>query len=363
MWSEELKDTVWRRVYESVLAQIQRGEFDDSEKIPSESALMRRFGVSRATVGRVMQELVHANIVERRKGSGSFLTPTARNATGKIAILAPGYSRVEIMKPIADAARAAAEAMGYEVLLKTVDSLDPNVYASQTRSHARSIVAGKVAGVVLEPLELVPNSVSLTAEIIGMFRDAGISVVLVDRDAVAPPARSGFDIACLNNYRCGERIGHHVVAAGARRIAFVMQPDCAPTLGGRASGAIAAARLAGATVQIIREQPDDVDAMRTALLKRRRPDAVMCGNDRTAAAMLKTLTSLGLRVPQDILLSGFDDVEIAPRLDLTTVRQPCSDIGRAAVTLLLTRLAHPEAPPREFCLDATLIVRGSTSRR
>ena len=80
--------------------------------------------------------------------------------------------------------------------------------------------------------------------------------------------------------------------------------------------------------------------------------------------MLKTLGALGVSVPGDILLTGFDDVKYATLVSpaLTTVRQPCADIAHAAFEALLARTAAPDRPPRSVLLHAPIIARESTSR-
>ena len=99
-----------------------------------------------------------------------------------------------------------------------------------------------------------------------------------------------------------------------------------------------------------------------ALVKKHRPHAIVCGNDRVAADMLASLNAIGKRVPQDILLAGFDDVNFARFVSpgLTTMHQPCTEIGRAAYETLLARVRDPDSPPRTVNFFAPLVVRAST---
>ena len=107
--------------------------------------------------------------------------------------------------------------------------------------------------------------------------------------------------------------------------------------------------------------PRDATAVK-ALLRRCRPDAVMCCNDATAADLLVTLRTLGVRVPEDIAVTGVDGLRYASIVTptLTTVRQPCEAIARTALKLLLERISNPSLPPREILLDAELVVGHST---
>ena len=93
-----------------------------------------------------------------------------------------------------------------------------------------------------------------------------------------------------------------------------------------------------------------------------RPDAVFCANDHMAFAVMDVLRfELGLSVPGDVSVVGYDDVKLAawPSYDLTTVRQPAGQMAEATIGILMDRLADPETRPRRVALDGPLIIRGS----
>ena len=120
--------------------------------------------------------------------------------------------------------------------------------------------------------------------------------------------------------------------------------------------------LVGPTAgMLLRAGPSDRKAV-GAYLRTYRPDAVVCAWDTLAAHLGGTLASLGRTVGGDILLAGFDDVQHATIMTppLTTIHQPCAEIGETAYRVLLDRIAHPELPPCELTLSAPLVVRGST---
>lgn len=94
-----------------------------------------------------------------------------------------------------------------------------------------------------------------------------------------------------------------------------------------------------------------------------RPTAVTCFNDLVAMGVIRALAELGLRVPDDVSVIGFDDIQSAAYLSvpLTTVKQPMREIGRQAAELLLSQLeAEEEVPPQRIVLEAELVVREST---
>jgi LacI family transcriptional regulator len=95
------------------------------------------------------------------------------------------------------------------------------------------------------------------------------------------------------------------------------------------------------------------------------PDAVVCANDQTAIGVLQAFARHGLRVPQDVAVTGFDDIYPCSlsRPPLTTVHQPMGLLGERACTRLLDRIAMPGGPPRAELLPTELVLRSSCGCR
>lgn len=91
------------------------------------------------------------------------------------------------------------------------------------------------------------------------------------------------------------------------------------------------------------------------------PRALVCSNDQTALGVLDALLATGLRVPEDVIVTGFDGIDASEtsRPRLTTVRQPMRELGRAAVDTLLRRLGDPLMPPQTGTLPVTVLLRES----
>jgi LacI family repressor for deo operon, udp, cdd, tsx, nupC, and nupG len=103
-------------------------------------------------------------------------------------------------------------------------------------------------------------------------------------------------------------------------------------------------------------------AGRQILAASRRPTAVFCSNDEMAIGVLRVFASAGIRVPHDISVAGFDDIEFAEMATpaLTTIRQPRRALGQRGAAALL-ELLDGRSPPRRICLETTLIERASTA--
>ena len=106
----------------------------------------------------------------------------------------------------------------------------------------------------------------------------------------------------------------------------------------------------------------DANALGALLRSRRKPDAIVCGNDEQAAHLMETLAVLGKHAPKDIAVVGFDDIALARSTTppLTTISQPVKKLASTAFKSLLARIRYPNNDPREILLDAPLVLRQST---
>jgi LacI family transcriptional regulator len=93
------------------------------------------------------------------------------------------------------------------------------------------------------------------------------------------------------------------------------------------------------------------------------PTAIFAFNDAIAIGTMRAAHELGVRVPDDLSVIGFDDIAYATMVGpmLTTVRQPLGELGRTAVNLLLRLLEHPSSDPRQIELSTRLVVRDTSA--
>jgi DNA-binding LacI/PurR family transcriptional regulator len=229
-------------------------------------------------------------------------------------------------------------------------------------------VANNVSGVFFAPLELTDGKDAVNQRIADMLRSAGIPLVLIDRDLVPYPQRSQHDLIGIDNRRAGYVLTQHMIERGCRRLIFVGRHRSAPSCLARAVGfreAIQAARLDWEDGLILHEtDPANAEEVH-GFLRALRPDGIVCSNDFTAALLMKTLETMQIQVPGDVMMGGFDDVKYASLLPvpLTTIHQPCASIGAAAVMAMVERIQVPTLPPRDLLLNFHLVVRESTAGR
>jgi LacI family transcriptional regulator len=174
------------------------------------------------------------------------------------------------------------------------------------------------------------------------------------------------DSVHLDNAGAGRLVAEHLVGLGHRRIGFVGGLASASTNADRLAGVRAALRERGCPMRardvVVGEFTwrHGYDAATTALGASPRPTALICADDLIALGVMDVALDLGLRIPDDVAVVGFDDVPVAAlrRIALTTVRQPVAEMGRRAVELLVDRITNgPDADPVEVVLPPSLVVR------
>jgi GntR family transcriptional regulator of arabinose operon len=357
------RKTKHRRVFEHVLADIESGRFKDGDRLPSEAELVKQFGSSRPTVARALRDLQNLGMVDRKVGSGTYVRKAQKPVESRIfGLLIPGLGSTEIFEPICGQLARLAQIHHHNLLWgdfggKRGDA-DPGLIEQVCDSYIRQMAAG----VFFAPLELTEDMDRVNRSVIAAMEAAGIPIVLLDRDIVAFPQRSRFDLVGIDNRRAGFLISNHLIDLGCRRIDFLSRPDSAPTVMLRIAGYREALLNSGISPDpkwIHTGDPSDEKFVQKIVGDG--ATAIICANDLTAANLMRTLDALGCPVPQKIRVAGFDDVRYAELLrpSLTTIHQPCVDIGTIAMQVMLERIENPAFPPRDILVQPTLIVRQS----
>jgi DNA-binding LacI/PurR family transcriptional regulator len=229
-------------------------------------------------------------------------------------------------------------------------------------------------------------------EMLEQLRVLGILITPVDSNdpLIDEIARRGTPVVLVDSWskgrkRCSVGVNDvlggrlavaHLLAQGHRRIAFVGGPFPIRQVTERLQGAreaVGAYRgVPVAELPVIETASLTVAAGRAAgvtiaeLPASRRPTAAFCANDLVALGVLQEMTRRGLRIPQDLALVGYDDIEFAgaAAVPLTSVRQPREALGRTAGQLLLEEVrAGANHRHRHVVFDPDLVIRDSSSRR
>jgi LacI family transcriptional regulator/LacI family repressor for deo operon, udp, cdd, tsx, nupC, and nupG len=336
------------------------------DRAPNIRDVARRAGVGVATVSRVLNdsalvsEQTHARVraaIEelgyRRNAHGRSLSTGRSHAVGVVAPFFTTPSVVERVRGVSE--RLAAQ--GYDLVLFDVET------AAQ-RADAFGAFSGRdrVDGLLVVSLPISDAEAAA-------LRHAGPSVVTID---VVHPS---FPHVATDDVLGGELAAEHLLSKGHRRIGFVgddaVNPFGFTSSERRREGFRRALRRAGVRPSDARERRgrhgrEEARALAVALLRGDdRPTAIFAASDVQAVGVLEAASLLGLAVPGDLAVIGFDDIELAAVLGLTTVRQPLFETGAAGADLLLALIragpAGRPARPAEVELDALRVVERRTT--
>jgi len=353
------------RIHDDLAQAIASGEYAPGQQLPTEVELARRYNTSRPTVAHAMQRLVAESLVERRAGAGTFVRQTTVASSKFFGLIIPGLGEKELFEPMCGQMARDAEAHHFTLLWGDATDQPQTPIGSRAIELARKYVAQRVAGVFFAPLEYEPGKDNANRTVVQMLDAAQIPVVLLDRDIAPYPARSGYDIVAVDNRRSTWMLVNHLLAQGERKIDFLARPLSAPTVAMRIAGYRDALRDAGIepTLQSVHFGDPADKAFVRKVTNGRLDRTFVCANDLTAARFMHSLEELGISVPKDVRVAGFDDVNYAHllRVPLTTVRQPSRDLGSAAVRAMLERISMPGIATREILLTTTLVPRKSTA--
>jgi len=356
------KRPMYVQIVENLRAGIVSGQYRSGSKLPSEAELVRKFGVSRMTVVKAMQQLQQDGLLTRRAGSGSFVSPSSGKDLPTYGLIIPDLGQTEIFEPICQGMSRSSDNAGHSLSwghspLKNVGREE------EAELLCQQYIAQQISGVFFAPVEFSSKRDLVNGRILSALKAARIPVVLLDRCVLDFPERSAYDVVGLDNRRAGYIVANHLVRQGAQHIAFLAEPNSAETVTDRIQGYHEALHADGrerTRSLLIREDGSDVASIE-AVLKNNKIDAIQCANDHTAAKLMRTLITLGVRIPEDIRITGVDDVKYASLLPvpLTTFHQPCTDIGLAAVAAMKERIANPHLPGRSITLNGHLVIRQS----
>jgi GntR family transcriptional regulator of arabinose operon len=353
----------YQQVFEAVQQAILSGRYEPGQKLPSEAHLLDEFGTSRITVIRALRELQQRGLVHRRAGSGTYVTDdVVAGASLLFGLLIPNLGETEIFGPICQGMAESCQRRKHALLWGDTTPA-PEGKEIQTLDLCRQYVSKKVAGVFFAPLERTPQNDRINQAAVAVLAEAGIPLVLLDRSFLPYPNGSPYDLVAIDHRRAGFMATEHLLKLGYQRVAFVAHPHSASTVDARIAGYREALFVSGKPLEpsLVWRLGGNGVADLGSFVKRLEPQAIVCANDRTAGQVMHDLIELGHRIPSDLRIVGIDDVQYASLLPvpLTTVHQPCREIGVAAVAAMLERIASPETPRRDILLDCWLVVRES----
>jgi DNA-binding LacI/PurR family transcriptional regulator len=337
--------------------QIERGIFRPDDRIPTEEELCRITGLARATVRQAVQNLVNMGYLVRKRRLGTFVLHRDRpeSANSMIGVLVPDIRR-GYAPELARGAGDEAVISRHSIILCNTDDLPDKADA-----HAVRLLESGVGGVVFIPTAATDEK---NGRIIEKFIKRSIPVVLADRSIRGNPV----DLVTTDNDRGGYRLTRYLLEKGHRYIGVILS-TLFSTERDRLRGYERAMEEAGisldARLVCTNQKPFTEktarEMARSLITRNKNLTAIFAGHDRIALEIFSVARQLGVRVPDDISLVGYDDLPLAdtPSHSLTTMHQPIYEMGRESMRRILARMDGDRQIPRQIVLESQLIERGS----
>lgn len=342
------KKPLYTKIFDSLKESINNKQYAADQQLPTEQELMKQFGVSRITVKRAMDELEAAGYIYRRQGSGSFVAQESEKEKGSvrnddpfsdtIGFILPSFASSGLSEYIQGASDE-AERRGYRLSIHTTQES-----TVKEREFLHALPKGGIRGIIFYPTNVRSNMDVIYAMHMNQY-----PIVTIDKHCEGLPVSS----VVAHNYAGGRMAADHLIKLGHSRIAFVSSVglDAAPSVKNRYFGYCQALVENGIPNDPELVILDFLEAWNTqggehfyaSLLNRllsRGVTAIQAENDIVAVNVMKAAIGLGVSVPEQLSVVGFDNSDIAPSfaIPLSTVEQPFYAIGRKAAELIANGL-------------------------
>jgi len=346
------------QIYMDLKERIESGEWSYGALLPSEYELCDVYAVSRGTVRQVLAKLEEEGLIRRERGKGTFIARFGAQTTQKksinqsISFIVP-YVRDSFVSSILLGLENIARANGYTIVFHHVEN-----DLEEQATALRKAVQQEAAGIVLYPVNSNVTSPTLSSLVKKRF-----PLVLVDRYIRGIYA----DYVVSDNFGGGIFATQHLLSLGHRKISFLSWLELATSMEHRRLGYRQALVEAGIEPdpnfewEVVGYPEIDQNALKEYLLQPERPTAIFAANDQLALTVQHVAQSLNLKIPDELALVGFDNLDISAQVDipLTTVAQRAFDMGRAAGELILCQINERNNCTQRRILPVQLIIRHS----
>lgn len=352
---------LYYQLFTRMKEEILNGGLEPGAQYFSDRQLIERYGVSLLTVRQAMSELVNAQILERRQGSGTFISQRVAKMRAKPADTTPGAILFTGWSPAALSGwdsmyfRDIFEGMQAEATARELQILFDDFRAQSAEKIAAEAKSRGIRGA----LALIGQESEKRTKLLSA---AGLPIVAVNFSLKGIPSIVPDDFAG------GQLAVKHLLLLGHRRIAHLHSGETTPHWAEVRRAYLECTEVGIASGKSLLFESDklrgsiDVGYELAAQMVERGnlPTAVFAGNDLIAIGAMRLLQERGIRIPQDISVIGFDNIEAAEICSpgLTTIGVDRKEMGRTAVRMLLDPAAHTEPKP----IGVKLVERKSTAK-
>ena len=376
-----LHSPLYRVIEQNLRKRVEDREWAPGVMLPNRKLLANEYGVDTRTIQRAIKDLVNDGTLYAQTGSGTFVprSPDDENHDANeivyktIAIIAEqSFSPVPSWSALVSAMHQEIRRNTKTCRIITINTSDKSTEGliRQEQNALKMVKTEDLAGVFM-----FHSGGKATLPDIRHVLNAKTPMVLIDR----LPIEQGCDFVGIDNYLASKEAVEYLISIGHRRIAFVAPDEDVSTIIDRMNGYFSA--FVGAGLNTPNDLVFSLCAARCLCQKGLKtelslaldemssmpdpPTAIFAVNDFLAEYLMILLEERGVRVPADMSIVGFDDIErfLPQKPRLTTVRQPFEAIGERAAAMLWWRMEHPDCNGGTYqhvMLPTRLVVRDST---
>jgi len=359
---------LYQQLLNDIRTRIASGEWQPGTRLPTEAELAAELGVSRVTIRQALSAAVDAKLVIRIPGKGTYVSQVSNTplSQGFIGYIVPHLSssfNVQTLLGVENVIKTA----GYQLIFCNSEADLDEEDRLLTRLESEGM-----AGYVIQPIFSENKERSLFKLV-----SKGYPLVLIDRDI--PGAQA--DLVTSDHFEGGYAVVRHLIDQGFTKISYLARhPLDLTSIAERYRAYQAAMLKAGLQAQpafvvggptelgyensLAVPESSELDSIVQFLQGPERPQAIVAMNDLYALLVLQAAEQVGLSVPEELAVVGFDDLDFAATLNppLTTVAQQPYQLGMEAARLLLTWIDGEHGPVRQIRLPTRLVVRESSVR-
>lgn len=361
---------LYQQILNEIRTRIASGEWPADTQLPTEAELEVMLQVSRVTIRQALSAAVEEGLIVRKAGKGTFvsgkeISTTMAKTDGFIGYIVPHLSssfNVQILLGVESILRDG----GYHLIFCNSEG-----DLSKENQLLQNLETNKMAGYIVQPVYTQAKDRTLFHVV-----SKGTRVVFIDRNISGVQA----DSVMSTHFEGGRQVVRHLIDQGYKNIVYLARdPIQLLSIAERLHGYQTAMTdfglkpqppfIVGGPIELGYLQDQNSPTLHENLVVEKiaaflrgagRPEAIVAMNDLVAMLVLEAAEQIGLRIPDDLGVVGFDDLDLADTKDLTTMAQRPFEIGSEAARLLLQRIRGDSEAIRQVLLPTQLIIRGSS---
>ena len=360
------KEMKYQQVLEDIKDKIKNGHFKLGQTLPSENEMTAEYEVSRYTIRKAYEVLEEEGYIYAEHGKGRFLAEqTIHLKKSKNIVVITTYISDYIFPRVIRGIDHVLSERGYNLILKNTNNM-----RKKEIECLQEVIENDIEGVIIEPSrsQLYCQHQSLFKKL----EDYHIPYVFIQG---MYKQMTSCSYVLMDDYRGGQTITEHLIKEGHKKIAGIFKSD---DIQGqeRHKGYVKAIQEAGQIYDpelVIWYNTEDRKIQPSEEIKRLLTtyegiDGIVCYNDQVARDIIEAIKEIGLSVPEDVSITGFDNSNIAQNhpIRLTTIRHPQEELGEIAADLLLRLIEEGNgihSRQRQILIEPEIIIGKSTQSR